>query len=196
MLHLVKSWKYEFLNLGQWLKFLKTALSLKSVVSVSYIFKDVTLNITFIIIIYFHAIFNKGSEFTLYFIQKMMGIEFPSTRRKLAGCQRWQRYDLIERRRKISYPTKNTNKMAASSGNSDLVNIREFLSKWDNDVYISCAEETKSDTETMTKRLKMSAENVKELESVCRYLDIWFRDTSWRCGRRNNIKIAWNSRIK
>jgi hypothetical protein len=51
---------------------------------------------------------------------------------------------------------------------SEKINVKEFLSKWDNDVYLACAEETKADRETLTKKLKMSSENVKELENVCR----------------------------
>ncbi|XP_045216380.2 snRNA-activating protein complex subunit 3-like [Mercenaria mercenaria] len=66
--------------------------------------------------------------------------------------------------------------MAAST---EKINVREFLSKWDNDVYHTCAEESKSDVETLTKKLKMSAENVKELENVCS-LDLLEPDTEER----------------
>ena len=50
----------------------------------------------------------------------------------------------------------------------ETIDVREFLSKWDNDVYFACAKDTTADRETLANNLKMTPENVKELENVCR----------------------------
>ncbi|KAH3837012.1 snRNA-activating protein complex subunit 3-like [Dreissena polymorpha] len=50
---------------------------------------------------------------------------------------------------------------------SETINIREFLSKWDNALYLSCAQEPIKSPEMIAKAMNMSIENVKELETVC-----------------------------
>lgn len=51
---------------------------------------------------------------------------------------------------------------------SDVINVREFLAKWDNRVYHMCAEESASNTAKLSEQMNITEENVKELESVCR----------------------------
>lgn len=59
--------------------------------------------------------------------------------------------------------------MAASIGK---INVRTFLSQWDNNVFQYCAEDFKSDADTLGEKMGMSVDNVKELENVCRYFGV------------------------
>ena len=57
---------------------------------------------------------------------------------------------------------------AAMSETSELINVRQFLSSWDTDVYLQCAGNVDDKTTALAERMELSAENVEELESVCR----------------------------
>ncbi|WAR00236.1 SNPC3-like protein [Mya arenaria] len=50
---------------------------------------------------------------------------------------------------------------------SELINVRDFLAQWSNDVYIQCATDPTKSTDLLAEKMNMSEENVKELESVC-----------------------------
>ena len=69
-----------------------------------------------------------------------------------------------------SYATSQVKKKMASvrSETSDLINVRIFLSNWDNDVYLRCAGMIEDKNAVLAERMELSAENIDELESVCR----------------------------
>ena len=51
---------------------------------------------------------------------------------------------------------------------SEIVNVRDFLSKWDQRVYVMCAEESSKISEKIAEQMNITLENVKELGNVCR----------------------------
>jgi len=57
---------------------------------------------------------------------------------------------------------------------SKLINVREFLAEWDNDVYIQCASDPTQNAEKIADKMGVSEENVKELETVCRFVSCIF----------------------
>ena len=64
---------------------------------------------------------------------------------------------------------------ASLTETSDLINVRQFLSSWDTDVYLQCAGTVEDKSLAIAERMDLSAENVDELEAVCRYNVIGFR---------------------
>ena len=55
---------------------------------------------------------------------------------------------------------------------SDPINIRQFLSSWDKDVYLQCAGTVEDKKAVIAEEMQLSAENVEELETVCRYFNV------------------------
>ena len=55
---------------------------------------------------------------------------------------------------------------------SDPINIRQFLSSWDKDVYLQCAGTVEDKKAVIAEEMQLSAENVEELETVCRYVNV------------------------